>query len=382
MTTLFDNLASRYKAISIAFPALKPVTLAQWILESGRGSSNLARDHLNFAGLKWRSEMLGFASPVQYEANDGLDFYCKFTSLDAFIAGYWKFLSRSPYNGWEERAAESPTAFIHFIGPIYNPAGESYVTQVLALVDEATQRLKDAPVAPDNGVSEPVAGTPVAIVIDPGHGGSVAIGGSSPNNASSPSGEKEKDWTLDIAKRTQAAVLAKALTIGKNVNVFLTRETDINRGLSARANFAKARGAALFLSIHFNGINGEVRGVETLIGKNNNVNKEADKSFAQAIQSQVLAALHEIDPSTLNLLPRYNRGVKEQALGVLNDIALGNMTGSHPCRACLVEIEFMDVPAVEQLFRLKAAESDVEEEVAKNRQHIADALADALLSQV
>ena len=67
--------------------------------------------------------MLGFATPVEFEAHDGLDFYCKFASLDAFIVGYWKFLSRSPYDGWEERAADGPEAFIRFIGPIYNPAG-------------------------------------------------------------------------------------------------------------------------------------------------------------------------------------------------------------------------------------------------------------------
>lgn len=34
------------------------------------------------------------------------------------------------------------------------------------------------------------------IVIDPGHGGSVAVGGSSPNNATGPNGTMEKDLTL------------------------------------------------------------------------------------------------------------------------------------------------------------------------------------------
>lgn len=111
MPGLFEELVACYKITNITFPALKAVTLAQWILESGRGTSRLATEHLNFAGLKWRSEMVGFATPIAYEAHDGLDFYCKFASLDAFIVGYWKFLSRSPYNGWEEQAEESPEAF-------------------------------------------------------------------------------------------------------------------------------------------------------------------------------------------------------------------------------------------------------------------------------
>jgi N-acetylmuramoyl-L-alanine amidase len=377
MSVLFDQLTARYKAANIVFPSLKPVTLAQWILESGRGTSRLATEHLNFGGLKWRSEMVGFATPVEFEAHDGLDFYCKFDSLDTYIVGYWKFLSRSPYKGWEERAAESPEAFLNFMGPIYNPAGAAYVNQILDLVGEAEQRLKDAPELEVTPLPPPVAGAAVTVVIDPGHGGTVMIGGSSPNNAKSPSGELEKDWTLDFAKRTRAAVLLKAASTGKNVNVILTRETDSNKGLSARANVARNSGAKLFLSIHLNGSGKKVRGLETLIHPVN-VNLAEDRAFAETVQSHVLNALHQIDPSTKDL-PKYNRGVKEMVLGVLSDVALGNTTASSPCRACLVEVEFMDVVAVDQLFALNSSQAG---KTAKNRQRVADALAEALLFQV
>jgi N-acetylmuramoyl-L-alanine amidase len=120
--------------------------------------------------------------------------------------------------------------------------------------------------------------------------------------------------------------------------------------------------------------------VETLIHPIN-VNKEEDRAFAQTIQDHLLAALHQIDPTTQNL-SHYSRGVKEQKLGVLNDVALGNTAAAHPCRACLVEIEFMDVPAVEQLFRLQAPQTATVEQTARNRQQVADALADALLAEV
>ena len=133
-------------------------------------------------------------------------------------------MSRRPYDGWETQAALGPDAFIRFIGPIYNPAGDSYVSQVLGLVPEATQRLNDAAAPAPHPAPPPAAGRHVVIVIDPGHGGTVEVGGSSPNNANSPSGEQEKNWTLDMAKRTRAAVLAKALDQGKNVEVVLTRE--------------------------------------------------------------------------------------------------------------------------------------------------------------
>lgn len=375
MPDLFDSLVARYKAVDIAFPSLKSITLAQWILESGRGTSRLAKDHLNFGGLKWRSEMVGFATPVQFEAHDGLDFYCKFATLDAFILGFWRFLDRSPYEGFEEEAAKSPEAFIRFIGPIFNPAGDEYVDQVLKLKPEAEIRLNAAP-TPSSGVAPPaVAGAPMVIVIDPGHGGTAIVGGSSPNNAKSPSGELEKNWTLDFAKRTRTAVLQKALELGKNVNVILTRETDVNIGLSARANVARNKGAKLFLSIHFNGFNGSARGVETLI-HNNNVNKAEDRVFAQVVQGKVLAAMRAMNPGTKD------REVKEQGLGALSDIALGNTLASHPCRACMVEVEFMDTVAVEGLFRLSPATPAEATKTAGNRQRIADAMADALLSQL
>jgi N-acetylmuramoyl-L-alanine amidase len=60
VTPLFTELVKDYALAIIEFEHLKPVTLAQWMLESGRGSSNLAAKHLNFAGLKWREEMVGF----------------------------------------------------------------------------------------------------------------------------------------------------------------------------------------------------------------------------------------------------------------------------------------------------------------------------------
>ena len=377
MSELFDNLISTYKSMNIAFPDLKPVTVAQWILESGRGESSLATMHLNFAGLKWREEMVGFAIPVQHEAHDGIDFYCKFASLREFVTGYWKFLTREPYEGWETRAEQGPNEFIGFIGPIFNPAGQTYVNQVLSLVNEATQRLNAAAAAPLVSPTPLVAGAPVAIVIDPGHGGSETIGGSSPNNATSPPSpsELEKNWTLDLAKRTKVALLAKALAAGKNVNVFLTRETDINKGLSARANVASAKDAKLFLSIHFNAFNGTVRGVETLISMVN-VNQAEDRNLAQAVQEKVVEVMHQIDPATTDM-PNYDRGVRPQSLGVLNDVALGNSTSFHPCRACLVEIEFMDTPGFANLVRFTPPSPDRE----ANRQKIADALADALLSQ-
>src|SRR6266545_4414340 len=83
-------------------------------------------------------------------------------------------------------------------------------------------------------------------VIDPGHGGSARVAGSSPNNAVGPTGLLEKDVTLDVVQRTAA------LLQSRGVDVTCTRTSDVNLGLAARADVAKQLGADVFLSIHFN----------------------------------------------------------------------------------------------------------------------------------
>ncbi len=83
---------------------LKEVTLAQWLLESGRANSKLSVEANNFAGLKWRSEMDNFATKhnIQVPSEPAPVDFCKFDSVDAFIIGYWRFLARPPYNGLED----------------------------------------------------------------------------------------------------------------------------------------------------------------------------------------------------------------------------------------------------------------------------------------
>jgi len=78
------------------------------------------------------------------------------------------------------------------------------------------------------------------IVIDPGHGGSDygAIG---------PSGAREKDIVLNIAKE-----LAKLIRKDKQFKVIMTRDRDKTVTLEERADVANQAGADLFISIHAN----------------------------------------------------------------------------------------------------------------------------------
>ena len=71
LNPLFKDLVDRYMGAGIKYPQLKAITAAQWLLESSRGNSSLSQTHYNFGGLKWRSEMQGYACKVRYTALGG-----------------------------------------------------------------------------------------------------------------------------------------------------------------------------------------------------------------------------------------------------------------------------------------------------------------------
>src|SRR5207253_8859471 len=135
------------------------------------------------------------------------------------------------------------------------------------------------------------------VVIDPGHGGTAAAGGSSPNNAVGPNGVLEKDVVLDIGRRV-------ATLLGHRANVVLTRNGDDNQSLTARAKVAKDADADVFLSIPLNGWKDSVLDVsEAWVATGSNGSSHA---LARAVLDRVLAVTHARD-----------RGIREADLGVL-----------------------------------------------------------------
>ena len=96
------------------------------------------------------------------------------------------------------------------------------------------------------------------VVIDPGHGGhdSGAVG---------PSGLKEKDVALEIAKRLRTKLLEEGKKFGIE-NVYLTRNSDRFIPLEERTAIAKKKKADIFISIHCNGHKTKkAHGIETYV---------------------------------------------------------------------------------------------------------------------
>src|SRR6266536_1164906 len=135
------------------------------------------------------------------------------------------------------------------------------------------------------------------VVIDPGHGGSNAAGGSSPNNAVGPNGLLEKDVTLDIGRRVGAL-------LGNRAQVILTRNGDENRSLADRAKIARDADADVFVSIHLNGWrDAAVDGTEAWVARKPS---QGSRDLARSVLDRVVGVTHAGD-----------RGVREEDFGVL-----------------------------------------------------------------
>jgi N-acetylmuramoyl-L-alanine amidase len=173
------------------------------------------------------------------------------------------------------------------------------------------------------------------IVLDPGHGGT-------DRGAQGRLGT-EKILTLDLAKRVQAELR------DKNLYVLLTRTTDRTMELDWRPEFARARRADLFVSIHFNS-GGSAEGIETFCltpagavstaspfkgWGQKGVGSEAGNDF----DSQNCWLAHCLQQSLLTNTGATDRGVRRARFLVIRDA---------PCPAVLVEGGFLSNPAEEK----------------------------------
>ena len=127
---------------------------------------------------------------------------------------------------------------------------------VLVLEETETSALPDLEPRGALNMSGPLelgAGTRAVrtIVIDPGHGGD-------DTGRVGPSGVREKDVVLDLARRLEDELEDRGYV------VVLTRDGDEDPAPDARAEIANRSGGDLFLSLHANGwFDRQVRGVET-----------------------------------------------------------------------------------------------------------------------
>ena len=194
------------------------------------------------------------------------------------------------------------------------------------------------------------------IVIDAGHGGGKPSGTqaartlSSPNNAVSLGGLKEKDLTLELAQKVLARINASPDAKKAGLLAITTRTTDVNPDFAQRAKIAADNKAEWFLSIHFNAVPKGAKKASGTLGivqmKAKNPHHKDDAAFAAALTAATNKAIRTWLPDS-------------KALLVGDDHELHSGQGSNlffqlrsqlkaPVTACFLEVEFMDNSAVEQ----------------------------------
>lgn len=204
-------------------------------------------------------------------------------------------------------------------------------------------------------IAVPLAAAPPVILIDPGHGGSEVAGSlrersnSSPNNATTPGGLKEKNLTLEFSLILKEEILKEATKQGRMLGVMLTRETDVNPDFISRAETCNRPDTACVVSIHFNATGGAKASgsLAVIAAKNRNPDYDIDKAFA------------------LGLVTACSKGVREylpgsKDMGTIHDSHLHGGLGSNfffqlqrqphleGKPKCFLEIEFIDNAAVEK----------------------------------
>ncbi|HXS54732.1 MAG TPA: M56/M15 family metallopeptidase, partial [Hanamia sp.] len=104
-------------------------------------------------------------------------------------------------------------------------------------------------------------GKTITVVLDAGHGGS-------DHGAFSASGLSEKDIALSIVKKITE------LNSNKHIRILLTRDNDQTVSVKDRVDFAKSKGADMFISIHMDAQEKnelqDMNGISIMIDKNNN----------------------------------------------------------------------------------------------------------------
>lgn len=130
------KVAVRHLTQNYVLPQLHPAMVAQWILESERGFSKLAREFRNFAGMKWRKELTGIGESrlIDVPSEPTPTDFTWFASPQKFVQGFYRFLDREPYDGW--RNSQTAKDYIEHIGNTW-ATDPRYVEKVKALIPEA-----------------------------------------------------------------------------------------------------------------------------------------------------------------------------------------------------------------------------------------------------
>ncbi|MCP5536080.1 MAG: N-acetylmuramoyl-L-alanine amidase [Akkermansiaceae bacterium] len=190
------------------------------------------------------------------------------------------------------------------------------------------------------------------VVIDAGHGGKKYVGSqqartlSSPNNATSPSGLKEKNLTLELALEVDKQVRALAKKYpGTRLNCILTRKTDENLDFATRASICTKASPAptAIVSLHFNASDKHnALGSLCLVNHpGRNPNYRRDHAFADGLTKATSSAVKQFIPASFPRKPMTDQHL-HGGVGSNFFYQLARHKHLQHTLRCFLEVEFID----------------------------------------
>ena len=206
---------------------------------------------------------------------------------------------------------------------------------------------------------------PGVIVIDPGHGTGAAGSSNAIGGVGVTTGVEENAIALDIGMRMVDDLRRRRNADHLPIKVFMTRTSAVNKNFIERTRVARENGCDIYISIHFNSVDSvplrrHPFGMWDLTG---NHNLAEDQALASRVRQAVQRAILAIEPAesrdtpTDGITSETHEANLQKGLDTLSDSTStttpnmnGNIPGHTPCRAMLIELEWLSNTKADQLF--------------------------------
>lgn len=250
--------------------------IAQAVLESASGSSELAQNANNYFGLKWRENRCptsnGYYIKVGSEQNaDGsyissaMKWFC-FPNMEAGVQGYFDFINNANYS--KLKGVTDPRTYLENIKAAGYATSLKYVENLMNVIQKYDLTKYDPIIGENTEVL-----TMKKVFLSAGHGGS--------NPGAVAYGLKEKDINL------QTLLACKEVLEKHNIEVICSRVIDENDPVQEEVKEANNSNCDLAVSFHANAGGGD--GFEVFCNLNNanavNVAKLAEKHIKELGQN-------------------------------------------------------------------------------------------------
>ena len=295
--------------------------IAQAVLESGGGTSELAVNAHNYFGLKYRANRCPTACGIYYKVGSEQNAdgsytssamqWMKFSNMENGVIGYFDFTNISTYSNL--KGVTDPRTYLENIKKDGYATSLNYVDNVMNVIKSYNLTQYDKKGGTTNMAYK--------VAIDAGHGSNTA-------GKRHPDGYREHYSNAYMAFYLEQILSKNGIETLKTSwdDAIVTDDSDVV--LSTRQKQIKSFGADISVSIHANAYGdgksyNSANGVETLYHSNSSYAADS-KSLAQKIQTQLIKGTKQA-----------NRGIKTSNLAMCNCKTMGTKA------SVLVETAFM-----------------------------------------